>query len=233
MQIKGYIGTSLVDYPGNIASVVFTGGCNFRCPFCYNVDLVLHPNDIPDIAEDEIFNSLKERRGFIDGLVITGGEPTLQKDLPDFIRQVKDLGLVVKLDTNGSHPRMLERILRERLVDFVAMDYKAPLGQYDELTGVDVDVEAIRLSAELLKSSYVDYEFRTTIHPSLIHPDDILQIAREIRGAKAYIVQPFYLTNCLDPTLCIPPDGFVTEFEEALQSVQSYFGRVQIRGTQA
>lgn len=197
---------------------------------CYNVDLVLHCDEVPDLSVEQILHSLRERRGFIDGLAITGGEPTLQQDLPEFIRQVKDLGLVVKLDTNGSRPRMLEKILRERLVDFVAMDYKAPLGHYSDLAGVDAEVEAIRLSANLLMGSYVDYEFRTTVHPSLLTPEDIVQIAREIKGAKAYVLQPFYVTACLDSSLCIPPDGYLKAFEDALNSVQSNFGSVHVRG---
>jgi len=185
---------------------------------------------VDDLPEDEILAAIQERRDFIDGVVISGGEPTIHPQLPDFLRKLKAISLSVKLDTNGSRPQMLERVLRERLVDFVAMDYKAPLGHYSALAGVDVDVDAIQMSTRLLMSSWVDYEFRTTVHPSLLEPEDILQIARELKGAKRYVLQAFYATECLDDSIGFPPAGYLEPFKASLESVKECFGEVGVRG---
>ena len=194
VDVKGFVSISLLDYPGRISSVLFAGGCDFRCPYCYNTDLVLNPQEIPTIPEEELLEDISKRldSGLIDGVVVTGGEPTLSPDLPRLLRVIKSMGASVKLDTNGTRPQLLEAILRRNLTDYVAMDYKAPLGRYSDLAGVNVDTEAIRLSAQLLLGGKIDYEFRTTVHPGLLDVEDLLQIIREIKGAKRYAVQPFH-----------------------------------------
>ncbi|TSC53635.1 MAG: pyruvate formate lyase activating enzyme [Parcubacteria group bacterium LiPW_39] len=177
MLLGGLQKLTLIDYPGKIAATVFTVGCNFDCPFCHNPELV-DPQKIkkqPRIAEKYFFEFLDDRRGMLEGVCITGGEPTLQPDLPDFISQIKNLGFLVKLDTNGTNPTMLEKLLAANLVDFVAMDIKAPLEKYKKVAGKNVSLENIQRSVELTRRA-PDYEFRTTVLPALHSRKDILSI---------------------------------------------------------
>ncbi|MEM2878936.1 MAG: anaerobic ribonucleoside-triphosphate reductase activating protein, partial [Candidatus Hadarchaeales archaeon] len=183
-----------LDYPGKIAAIAFVGGCNFRCGFCYNRDLVLAPDAISSISESEVLSYLESKRDWLDGLVITGGEPTLYSDLPDFLARVKSLGYSVKLDTNGSNPDMLAALIERHLVDYVALDIKAPLDdeKYHEIVGSQSNgvTGNVRRSVEILMSGNVDYEFRTTVIPELGR-EDLLRIAEQIRGARRYYLQQF------------------------------------------
>jgi len=199
MQIAHVLPTTLVDYPDRVAALVFTPGCSFRCPFCHNSELVLPERiaALPLIPENDLVYFLRERAGFLDAVVITGGEPTLQSSLSAVMQRVKRLGLLVKLDTNGSRPEVLEALLDERLLDYVAMDIKAPLERYRELCGTTVDLGAIRRSIDLIKTRAPDYEFRTTAAPTLTQ-DDIRAIAGLIDGAKRYILQPFVVPQGKD-----------------------------------
>jgi len=195
LEFKGFQRVSLLDYPGKIAAIAFVGGCNFRCGFCYNRDLVLNPERLPSIAEDEILRYLEENRRWIDGLVVTGGEPTIHPELPSFLEKVKKMGIGVKLDTNGTNPKMLTELLGRRLVDYVAIDVKAPLREdrYQEIVGVQANgtVDRIKESIRLLQNSNgTDYELRTTVVPEL-KKEDLLLIAEEIKGAKKYCLQQF------------------------------------------
>jgi len=202
MQIGGIEKSTLIDYPGKVACTIFTMGCNFRCPFCYSSELVLPEKmaEQPKIAEKAFFDFLKERQGLLEGVVICGGEPTIHKDLPDFIKRIKDLGFLVKLDTNGSNPEMLRGLMRKGLVDYVAMDIKAPLGaKYDLATGVKVDLDKIKESIEIIKGSGVDYEFRSTIVPSIHSKEDVIQMAKDISPAKKYYLQNFRGEKTIDP----------------------------------
>jgi pyruvate formate lyase activating enzyme len=201
LPIVGLQRLSLVDYPGRLCSTIFTAGCNFRCPYCFNVEIVLEPNKLASISEEEVLELLKVRRGFIDGVCIGGGEPTLHGALPAFTRRAKLLGLKVKLDTNGSRPRMLRRLLEDELLDYVAMDVKAPLGRYREVVGAKVDVEAIRESIRILRRGRVDHEFRTTIVPGVLTEEDVREIARTLTGSKRYVLQQFRPGKTLDPRL--------------------------------
>jgi pyruvate formate lyase activating enzyme len=201
MHVKGWHKSTLLDYPGRIAASLFCGGCNFRCPNCHNANLVLDPQRLPDVSEDEIWATLEQRQGFLDGVVISGGEPTLQADLERFCRRARDLGYAVKLDTNGYRPAVLEKAIADGWVDDVAMDVKAPLDKYDLLAGVAVDTARIERSIDLLLSGAVSYEFRTTIVPGLLDEDDVARIARRIAGATAYYVQQFVAHNTLDPQM--------------------------------
>ena len=207
MLISGLNKTTLLDYPGRVAATVFTGGCNFRCPFCHNGGLVLSPLTQEHYTEEDILNFLKKRKNILSGVCITGGEPTIQQDLPDFIWQIKELGLAVKLDTNGSHPHMLEELIGKKQIDYVAMDIKNAPGKYQETTGVTGEgasakeateasgkafpVKAVQQSVELLKNSNIPYEFRTTVVKELHTLQDLQEICVWIAGSPAYYLQQF------------------------------------------
>ncbi|MCK4472458.1 MAG: anaerobic ribonucleoside-triphosphate reductase activating protein [Anaerolineae bacterium] len=238
MQIRGWVRTSLIDYPGKIATVLFTSGCNFRCPYCQNSELVLHPESLPEIDPAEIFQFLTRRRGLIDGVVITGGEPTLQKGLEDFLRKAKELGpstalrtgLAAKLDTNGYHPQVIRDLLEQRLLDYVAMDIKAPLAKYPLAAGVPVDVQRIEESVRLILSSGTDHEFRTTVVPGIVAPEDVEEMARLIAGAEKYILQQFRPQETLDPRFReVIPYPAQTLLEMA-QAAERWVGEVEVRG---
>jgi pyruvate formate lyase activating enzyme len=204
MKYAGMIKQSLVDYPGEIATVLFTRGCNLRCPFCHNPDLLIKPKImIKPVDIEEVLEFLLQRRGFLDGVVISGGEATLNQELPADIARIKALGFLVKLDTNGSNPAMLEQLLRHRLVDYVAMDIKAPLDykQYRTACGrlSSEDFFSIRSSIRLLKEADVKVEFRTTVVPVLHTAEDIVAIARYIQGSELYTLQQFNPRVTLEP----------------------------------
>ena len=191
MIIKGLQKTTLLDFPGKVACTVFTAGCNFRCPFCHNASLVISPDTSDTISEEEIFAFLKKRRGILDGVCITGGEPLLQRDIEDFIKKIRGLGLAVKLDTNGAYPERLRSIIDNGLVDYVAMDIKNSKEKYALTAGADVDIEKISESVRILMESDVEYEFRTTVARELHSPEDIQSIGEWIAGADRYFLQSF------------------------------------------
>ena len=191
MIIKGLQKTTLLDFPGKVACTVFTAGCNFRCPFCHNASLVISPDMSDTISEEEIFAFLKKRRGILDGVCITGGEPLLQRDIEDFIKKIRELGLAVKLDTNGAYPERLRSIIDKGLVDYVAMDIKNSKEKYALTAGADVDIEKISESVRILMESDVEYEFRTTVARELHSPEDIQSIGEWIAGADRYFLQSF------------------------------------------
>ena len=191
MIIKGLQKTTLLDFPGKVACTVFTAGCNFRCPFCHNASLVISPDLSDTISEDELFAFLKKRRGILDGVCITGGEPLLQRDISDFISKIRELGLAVKLDTNGAYPERLRAIIDSGILDYVAMDIKNSKEKYALTAGADVDTEKISESVSILMSSGIDYEFRTTVVRELHSPEDIKSIGAWIAGAKKYFLQSF------------------------------------------
>ena len=191
MIIKGLQKTTLLDFPGRVACTVFTGGCNFRCPFCHNASLVLSPGSVDGISEEEFFRFLSKRKGILDGVCITGGEPLLQKDIVEFIRKIKNEGFAVKLDTNGSFPDRLKSIVAEDLIDYIAMDIKNSEEKYSMTAGIDDDCKQVFESINFIMSSGVDYEFRTTVVKELHSVDDIENIAKRIKGAKRYFLQSF------------------------------------------
>lgn len=183
---------TLLDFPGKVACTVFTGGCNFRCPFCHNALLVTKLPEKPDYTEDEILSFLEKRIGLLDGVAITGGEPLLNPDIGDFIRKIRDMGYAVKLDTNGSFPERLKAIVGEGLVDYVAMDIKNRREKYTETVGLkNLDLSKIEESIDFLKSGAVDYEFRTTVVKQFHTVEDITAAAEWISGAKRYFLQNF------------------------------------------
>lgn len=192
MKIHGLNKTTLLDYPGLVAATIFTGNCNFRCPFCHNASLVLHPDSQPSFSEDEILTFLKKRKSVLKGVCITGGEPTLQPDLADFIRKIKDLGYLVKLDTNGYRPEVIRALCEEQLLDYLAMDIKTCFSKYPSVAGIPgLDVSKIKESVDYLMNGSIPYEFRTTIVPKLHPLADLLELANEIKGCSQYYLQPF------------------------------------------
>ncbi len=198
MIFGGFEKCTLVDYPGKVACMVYTIGCNFRCPYCHNPELVDETVETT-YSEAVILDFLDTRKGLLDGVVITGGEPTMHEELPAFARRVKEKGFLVKLDTNGTNPEMLRRAIDDGWVDYVAMDMKSPLETYSQTVARAVDVEAIRESISILLASSIEYEFRTTIVKSLLSSEDLKCIGEAIRGAKCYYLQKFVPTKILNP----------------------------------
>jgi len=201
IEIGGLQKTTLIDYPGRLAATVFLIGCNFRCSFCYSAELVL-PDKIknqPRISQKEFFSFLKERKGLLEAITVCGGEPCFNKDLPVFIRKIKKLGYLVKLDTNGSNPEMLKKLINEKLVDYVAMDIKAPKEKYMKIVGKSVNIDDIEESINILKQNKVDYEFRTTVVPAIHSKKDIIEIAKWLGPAKKYYLQSFRPEKTIDP----------------------------------
>lgn len=196
MLIGGFQKTSLIDYPKKIAAIVFTHGCNFRCHYCHNPELVTGAEKIAD--ENAILDFLDTRKGKLDGIVVTGGEPCLQKDLPDFLSKLKDKGFDVKLDTNGSKFDMLESVVLKGLVDYIAMDIKAPLTKYKKIIDTDINIAEIENSIDLIMSCGLDYEFRTTVTEALLTVDDFEEIGATVEGAKKYFLQNFVYSKILD-----------------------------------
>ena len=222
---------TLIDYPGKIAATVFTVGCNFCCPFCHNPELVdpKKTKKQPRVGEAELFDFLATRQGLLEGVCITGGEPTLQADLPNFIRKIRDLGYLVKLDTNGSNPGMLEQVLADGLVDYVAMDIKAPLEKYKEVVGSSVALEEIQRSVELIQRWATDYEFRTTVLPSLHSAKDLLSIGRWLQGAKKYYLQQFQPSKCLDDNFLGEKPYKLDKLVKVCNSLKVFFDECGIR----
>jgi len=252
MKFKGWQKLSLIEWPNKICSVVFVGGCNFRCPWCYNQDLVWHPEKLPDIDEKEILEYLERNKNLLEGVMITGGEPTilfeargvprfcrtteredkivrppklrqsrseggLQIGLKDFIKKVKKIGLAVGVETNGSNPEAIEYLIKNELVDYIAMDIKGPFEQekYNQLTGINVSLDKIKKSVKIIIEKATDYEFRTTFVPGLL-TEDILKIAEDIKRAKRYYLQQYCTTR-------INADQDANQLKKIGEKIKNYF----------
>jgi len=241
MIIKGLQKTTLLDYPGHVAATIFTGGCNFRCPFCHNMDIVISDSDTYEYSEDEIIRFLKKRSGVLDGVCISGGEPTMYKDLPDFIRKIKEIEsdnlrdekphrYLIKLDTNGTNPQMLKYLITEGLIDYVAMDIKTSLDDYERVAGI-TNKELISLvnnSIDILKSGVIDYEFRTTVVKEYHNQDTMKNIAQLLKGAKRYYLQTFIDSEYVpDHTLTAPDKEEIKAFSDICRE---YMENVELRG---
>jgi pyruvate formate lyase activating enzyme len=230
MVLGGYHKLTLIDYPGKIATTVFTVGCTFRCRFCHNPELVLGRQfAVSNDLEKEFFEFLKKRKGKIEGVCITGGEPTIQKDLLDFIRKIKKMGFLIKLDTNGTRPDVLKKLLKAKLLDFVAMDIKNQPKNYNKTTGTKSDIKRIKLSVDLIVHSGISYEFRTTVVPGLHSEKDFLEIAKWIRGARAYYLQEYREIKILDPKLKKKTKGKTIDLEKIKKRIENNFGKTGIR----
>jgi pyruvate formate lyase activating enzyme len=203
IEIKGFLETSFSDWRGKLCSVIFLPRCNFRCPYCHNHPLVFHPEQYATIPLEDILARLHSLRNWIDGVCVTGGEPTVHTDLPIVVREIKRRGFLVKLDTNGSNPLMLENFVERGEVDFVSMDVKAPLGpfSYSRSTGSPVNLRPVLKSIEILKRQKVEYEFRMTVVPGLHKEDDIRTLGNHLRAGQRFLLQNFNPENPLDPSL--------------------------------
>lgn len=227
MNIQGFQKLTLLDFPGKMACTVFTGGCNFRCPFCHNASLVNDPLCYTSLA-DEVLEYLKKRKGILDGVCITGGEPLLQPDLEDYIKRIKALGYSVKLDTNGYLPDRLENLLKTGLIDYVAMDIKSSKDGYSKAAGIDIDIKKIEKSVELLKNGNIPFEFRTTVVKGIHSVNDFKNIAEWIKGTKKYFLQKYKDSGDILGDGC---DGFSeSEMDEFLKTVKSVIPEAEIRG---
>ncbi len=229
MKIGGLQETSLMDYPDKISAIIWTVGCNFRCPFCYNIDLVTGKAESK--KEQEIFDFLEKRKGMLEALTITGGEPFLQKDLKEFVKKVKDMDYLIKIDTNGTFPDKLKDMLDEKLIDYVDMDVKAPKDKYNKLAGVKTDIKKIEETIDIIKNSNVKYEFKTTFIPDLLDKEDIIKIGKWLKGADKYFLQQFKSDTELvseDYKNKLPyPKEYL---EETLNEVKPFFKYCKIRG---
>lgn len=230
MHIAGLQKMTLLDYPGKVACTVFLGGCNFRCPFCHNPDLVVVPPLEPDIAEEEFLAFLSQRKGFLDGVCITGGEPMLEKDLAQFIQKIRGMGFLVKLDTNGSFPDRLRPLVENHLVDYVAMDIKNSKGHYGPTIGLPhYDTKAVEQSVAILMEGSVPYEFRTTLVREYHTEEDMHSIGAWLRGCRSYCLQSFVDSGNLLGNEPMTPFS-EEEMEEYKKLLKSYIESVFIRG---
>ena len=229
MQIFGFNKTTLLDFPEHVACTVFTGGCNFRCPFCQNGDLVLHGGSLPVLDEEEVFRVLRKRKGILTGVCVTGGEPTLQRDLDVFLSRVKELGYLVKLDSNGYRPEVLQSLCERGLVDYFAMDIKSSPENYARTAGVkELDMDLIRESVDFIRSCGLDYEFRTTVVRELHSSGDFLSIGEWLKGCKAYFLQSYVES---EGVICKEFSSYSKEeLEEFVMLLKPYIDNVSLRG---
>jgi len=232
MLIGGLQKSTLIDYPKKVVATVFTLGCNFNCSFCHNPELVdlKKIKQQPRIEEEIFFNFLKSRKNLLDGVCITGGEPTIQTDLIDFIKKIKEEDFLVKLDTNGSNPRVIKELLKQGLLDFIAMDIKSSAEKYQEAVGCKINLENIQKSIDLIQQSKIEYEFRTTIVPGLIDKKEIEKIGKWLNGSKSFSLQQFRKEKTLDKSFqkVMPyPDE---ELKEMAEIAKPYFDKVELRG---
>jgi len=234
--IKGFVKNTLIDWEGKIACLLFLGGCNFRCPFCHNGDLVENSAAIPGVPTKEVLDYLEQQRGWIDGVVVSGGEPTLSEDLTGLLSSLKEQGMPVKLDTNGTRPARLAQLVGKNLIDAVSMDIKAPLNEkYNLATATKVDVAALRDSMRLFRDSKLDVVFRTTVCPVFLGEEDLVAIAEEITdtfgGHAAYVLQQFRPLNCLDKSFEKVVPYSTEELTRMLGAVREILPQAVLRGT--
>lgn len=229
MRVGGFHKVSLIDYPGQISAVVFTQGCNFRCAYCHNPDLVDPARHQVPLDTNDILAFLDRRRGKIDAVTLTGGEPTLHDGLEAFIRDIRQMGYLIKLDTNGSRPEVLKTLIEAGVLDYVAMDIKTCLNKYPDVTHTAVNTEKIRESIAMIMASGLNYEFRTTAVPSVTQPEDFLALASEIKNARRYVLQTFVPINTLDRALCEQKPFTQQAMQDIKASVEKFISSVLIR----
>jgi len=241
MIIGGLEKLTLLDYPDHLAAIIFTQGCNFRCHFCYNPMLVLpqtggdeknkKEKGFSPLSTEDLFLFLKERFGRLEGVVITGGEPTLHPDLPEFIKHIKDMGYLVKLDTNGTNPEMVAELISSKLIDYIAMDLKAPLDKYEETVSVKLDWDNIKKSVKIISESGLPYEFRTTVVPGLLVKEDFAKMGELIKGTAKWYLQNFKSdTDLVDVTYKKQKGFSAKEMAEFAAIGREYVNLCEVRG---
>ena len=231
MRIVGFSKTSLLDWDGRVAATVYLPGCNFRCPFCHNSDLVLAPESLSELPFSDVLEYVETNREFIDGVVITGGEPTLHMELPDLVRKMKSTGVMVMLDTNRRRPAMIARLLNDGLLDYVAMDLKGPLNpKYSDIVGTEAPLDDVKRSVSIIMDSGVEYEFRTTVVPLLLNLRDIESMAAYIGGARKYALQQFRPRNTIDKNYMVLDACPMETLKNMAEVARQYVRKVVIRG---
>lgn len=239
LEIKGFIENSLLEWDGKITSVIFLPGCNFRCPWCHVPALAFHPENLDTVPFGQVEETIHRQRSWLDGIVISGGEPTVHLSLPQFIEQIKGWEMPVKLETNGSCPEMLRELIKDELIDSVAMDIKnivergklkGESNQYERTVGTQVDLEKIRESMDILRGSKINYEFRTTVVPAFLNEEDIEGIASSIRGAKRYILQQFVPENASREEMIKLRPYSREKLQEMARRAKVYVEDCQVRG---
>ncbi len=231
MKIGGLQKLTLIDYPGKLACIIFLSGCNFRCSWCYSPELVV-PEKIkehPELKKEELFAFLEKRKGKIEGVVFCGGEPTVDPELLQFAGEIKREGFSIKLDTNGSNPEVLKELLENKLLDYIAMDIKAPIERYQEVTGVKVDTDKIKESIEIIKNSGIEYEFRTTLIPGIHQEKDAVKMGKLIEGAEKYFLQNFLPEKTIDEGFLAKKPFTREELENLKRAAEPFVQECKIR----
>jgi len=229
LPIKGLQKTSLIDYPDRLSAVIFLGGCNYRCPFCHNSELVLNPDKMPTITEEEILAFLKSRKQWVEGVVITGGEPTIHQGLPYFIEKVKQLGFPVKLDTNGTNSAMLRQLIKAGYLDYIAMDIKAPFLKYAEASGIENGAVDVKESVKDVMSSGVKYEFRMTVVPRLHKEADIIEIGQWLNGAEKFVLQQFRPVSPINPDYKMEKPYPRSKLDDFAEKLRPFIKHAEVR----
>lgn len=232
IKIVGFLKTSFMDWDGKITSVIFLPGCTFRCPFCYNYEMAVAPEKLQEFSWESIKEYLTENKDFLDGACITGGEPTLTPELPKLCKEIKEIGLKVKLDSNGTNPKMLKQLIDEKLIDFVAMDIKTSFDKYSAACGIADQklIDAVKQSVQIIMNSGIDYEFRTTVVPTLHTFEDMQKISEQIKGAKKYVIQNFLPENAMNLKLREQKSFTMGAIEEFVIEAKKNIKNVVFRG---
>ncbi len=232
ITIKGFVESSLIEWEGNIVAILFLPHCNMRCPYCHATHLVRNPNELESIPLEVVAKSIEKHKEWLDGVVISGGEPTFHDDLDMLIKIFKNMGLKVRLDSNGTNPDKIEDLIQRELIDCIAMDIKAPLrdGKYNEVGGVLCSLSDLARSIKLIMESGIEYEFRTTVCPAFLNKADVVEIAHSIAGASRYILQAFRPTNCLDNTMFDVVPYSEDEMRDFAESARRFVKNCYVRG---
>lgn len=235
MDVRGYLQTSVNEWPGKVSAVIWSSGCNFRCPFCQNRDLVLNPQKLSQISEKKILTDLKKRKKYIDAVVVTGGEPTLYSDLADFLRKLKKLSFLTMIETNGTKPEVLKKLFSQNLVDRISLDIKGLFDEYSRMTKSKISVVRIKESIKIILNFGVDCELRTTVVPTLHTKKSLVKLARQLVSLTAkqpisWYLQQFVPQNCLDPTFEKIKPYNKKEMKEIFLAVQKHFPNTKLRG---
>lgn len=230
LGIKGFTPTSLIDWPGKIAAVIFLAGCSFRCHYCYNPEFIDNPDSIEDLEDKVVFDYLKKKKKWLDGVVMLGGEPTIHKNFYKIVQRIKKMDLKIGVHTNGTNPKALEELIKDKMVDYFAMDIKAPLEKYKDIVDTDIKITLITDSINIIKNSQIDYEFRTTVVPGLLGEEDIEKISKLLSGSKRFFIQQFQPGKTLNSKYIKVQPYKISELIKFKKIAEPFFEKVEIRG---